>query len=198
MSDVDTTEAVPTFQHHDVLEPQHRFQGIKFYDETWDLRHLDAFALRLDPELGFEIDVVVLFTCHCFAHSMKWDERAPAEIPPEEIFDNGIERRVLDKERYELSHRFLPRLVKELDQRQIRFAGVDATNFFIAEDLGPESGPYVVFFEVKRDKLRKKRMLLFVQSAYKLATLKKRLANARKIRYRKLLRSTYLGKRVHQ
>lgn len=129
---------------------------------------------------------------------MKWDERAPAEIPPEEIFDNGIERRVLDKERYELSHRFLPRLVKELDQRQIRFAGVDATNFFIAEDLGPESGPYVVFFEVKRDKLRKKRMLLFVQSAYKLATLKKRLANARKIRFRKLLRSTYLGKRVHQ
>jgi hypothetical protein len=101
----------------------------KFYDETWDLRHLDAFALRLDPELGFEIDVVVLFTCHCFAHSMKWDERAPTEIPPEEIFDNGIERRVLDKERYELSRRFMPQLVKALDQRQIRFAGIDATNF---------------------------------------------------------------------
>ena len=156
MSSGGATEATPAFQHHDVVEPQHRFQAIKFHDETWDLRHLDAFALRLDPDLGFEIDVVVLFTCHCFAHSMKWDERASTEIPPEEIFDNGTERRVLDKERYELSRRFMPQLVKELDQRQIRFAGVDATNFFIAEDLGPESGPYAVFFEVKRDRRRKK------------------------------------------
>lgn len=129
---------------------------------------------------------------------MKWDERAPTEIPSEEIFDSGIERRVLDKERYELSRRFMPQLVKELDQRQIRFAGVAATNFFIAEDLGSDSGLYAVFFEVKRDRRRKKRMLLYVQSAYRLDRLKKRLANARKIRFRKLLRSTYLGKPVHQ
>jgi len=198
MYDVDTTGSVPPFQHHDVVEPQHRFQPVKFYDETWDLRHLDAFALRLDPDLGFEIDVVVLFTCHCFAHSMTWDERVPAEIPLEEIFDNGMERRVLDKERYELSRKFMPQLVKELGQRHIRFAGIDATNFFIAEDLGPESGPYAVFFEVKRDRRRKKRMLLYVQSAYRLDRLKRRLANAGKIRFRKLLRSTYLGKPVHQ
>lgn len=133
MNDASLPKSVSEFQHQNVVEAQHRFQTIKFYDEIWDLQHLDAFALRLDPELGFEIDIVVLFTCHCFAHSMRWDKRAPTEIPSEEIFDNGIERRVLDKDRYELSRRFLPQLVKELDQRQIRFAGVDATNFFIAE-----------------------------------------------------------------
>ena len=134
------------------------------------------------------------------AHWTAWGEqqsRRGAQLAhgPEEIFDNGIERRVLDKERYELSRKFMPQVVKELDRRQIRFAGVDATNFFIAEDLGPESGPYAVFFEVKRDRRRKKRMLLYVQSAYRLDKVKKRLTNAGKIRFRKLLRSTYLGSR---
>jgi hypothetical protein len=41
-------------------------------------------------------------------------------------------------------------------------------------------------------------MLLYVQSAYRLDKVKKRLTNAGKIRFRKLLRSTYLGKPVHQ
>ncbi len=198
MSDAEATDLSLVFQHQDVVEAHHRFQDIKFHNESWDLRHLDAFALRLDPELGFEVDVVVLFTCHCFAHSMKWDGRAFAEIPSEEIFDNGIERRVLDKERYELSRKFLPRLVKELDRRQIRFAGAGATNFFVAEDLAPELGSYVVFFKVKRDRRRKKRMLLYVQSAYRLDRVTKRLTNARKIRFRKLLRSTFLDKPDHQ
>lgn len=151
-------------------------------------------SLSLRPALCWARDfpdVVVLFTCHWFAHSMKWDERAPIEIPREEIFDNRIERRVLDKERYELSRRFLPQLVKELDQRQIRFAGASAANFFIAEDLAPEAGSYAVFFEIRRDRRRKKRMLLYVQSAYRLDRLTKRLVSARKIRFRKLLRSTY-------
>ena len=71
----------PVFEHADAIEPRHRFPEIIFRGETWDLRHLDAFALRIDPDLGFEVDVVMLFTCHCFTHSIKRDVRAPLEIP---------------------------------------------------------------------------------------------------------------------
>ncbi|MGH8227882.1 MAG: hypothetical protein ACREU3_08285 [Steroidobacteraceae bacterium] len=198
MNDARTNESCSAFKHQDVVGAHHRFQAVRFYGETWDMRHLDAFALKSDPGLGFEIDVVVLFTCHCFSHSMKRDDRTLTRIPPEEIFDNGIERRVLDKERYELSCRFLPQLVKDLDRRQIRFAGTHATNFFIAEDLAPGLGSYAIFFEVKRDRRRRRRMLLYVQSAYRLDRLTKRLGSARKIRFRKLLKSTYLEKPVHQ
>jgi hypothetical protein len=190
-----TTGLESAFKHLDVVEPQHRFPAISFRGEDWDLAHLDAFAIRIDPGLGFEIDVVVLFTCHCFSHTFKWDGRAPLEIPDDEVFDNGLERRVLSKERYELSRRFLPHLVKNLEQRLVRFAGDGASNYFTAEDLSqdPIPGTYAVFFEVERDKKRRKRMLLRIQSAYRLDTLHNRLAKAGKIRFATLLRKGYQG-----
>jgi hypothetical protein len=107
--------------------------------EAWDLRHLDAFALRVDPGIGFEVDVVVLFTCHCFTHSFKRDVRSPLEIP----------------------------------------------------------GVYAVFFEVMRDKQRKRRLLLYIQSAYRLESLTHRLAKAGKVRFATLLRAAYQGRRIH-
>jgi hypothetical protein len=181
------------FEHQDAVEPRHRFPAINFRGEAWDLSHLDAFALRIDPDLGFEIDVVVLFTCHCFSHSFGWDNRAELEIPAAEIFHDGVERRVLSKERYDLSRRFLPHLVKELGKRPVRFAGV--TNYFTAEDLSqdPIPGKYAIFFEVERDKRRKKRILLRIQSAYRVDLLNKRLAKAQKIRFATLLRKAYQG-----
>jgi hypothetical protein len=179
------------FGHEDAVEPRHRFPAIKFRGEPWDLTHLDAFAIRIDPELGFDIDVVILFTCHCFSHSFEWDDRAPLEIPDEEVFDNGFERRVLSKERYELSRRFLPHLVKDLGKRPVRFAGT--TNYFTAENLGEDPGKYVIFFEAERDKTRKKRLLLRIQSAYRADALSKRLAKAGKIKFATLLRKTYQG-----
>jgi len=183
------------FEHADAIEPRHRFPQIAFRGETWDLRHLDAFALRMDPALGFEVDVVVLFTCHCFTHSIKRDVRAPVEIPPEEIYDDNVERRVLSKERYDLSRRFLPGLVKDLGNRTIQYAGEDSLNYFTAEDAGADApGTYAVFFEVKRDKRRKRRLLLYVQSAYRLESLSHRLAKAGKVRFATLLRKTYQGR----
>jgi hypothetical protein len=180
-------------EHAATVEPQHRFPEIVFRGETWNLRHLDAFALRIDPDLGFEVDVVVLFTCHCFTHSVKRDARAPLEIPPEEVYENGVERRVLSKERYDLSRRFLPCLVRDLARRTIRYAGEHSLNYFTAEVTGSEApGIYVVFFEVRRDKRRKRRLLLCVQSAYKLDRLTHRLAKADKVRFAILLRKAYL------
>lgn len=180
------------FEHADAVERRHRFPEIVFRGERWDLRHLDAFALRSDPDLGFEVDVVVLFTCHCFTHSITRDVRAPLEIPPDEIYEDDVERRVLSKERYDLSRRFLPGLVKELAERTIRYAGDDKLNYFTAEVTGSEvPALYAVFFEVQRDKRRKRRLLLYVQSAYRLERLTNRLAKGGKVRFATLLRKTY-------
>jgi hypothetical protein len=180
------------FEHGDAVEPRHRFPEIAFRGETWDFRHLDAFALRIDPDLGFEVDVVVLFTCHCFTHSIARDVRAPLEIPPDEIYKDDVERRVLSKDRYALSRRFLPGLVKDLPKRTIRFAGDNKLNYFTAEVTGCDApGVYAVFFEVQRDKRRKRRLLLYVQSAYRLERLTNRLAKGGKVRFTTLLRKTY-------
>jgi hypothetical protein len=182
-----------SLDYTDAIEPRYRFPEIVFRDETWDLRHLNAFALRIDPDLGFEVDVVVLFTCHCFTHSIKRDARAPLEIPPEEVYENGVERRVLSKERYDLSRRYLPFLVRDLAKRTIRYAGEHSLNYFTAEVTGSEApGIYVVFFEVERDKRRKRRLLLYVQSAYKLDRLNHRLTKEGKVRFAILLRRAYL------
>ncbi len=111
------------------------------------------------------------------------------------MFDNGRERRVLSEERYELSRRFLPYLVKGLGTRVVRFAADGASNFFTAEGLSEDADPgiYVVFFEVERDRSRKKRLLLRIQSAYRMDRLSKRLSQAGKIKFATLLRKTYLG-----
>jgi hypothetical protein len=190
MDEVSNQTAV--FVHADVVEPRHRFPEVIFRGERWDLRHLDAFALRIDPDLGFEVDVVVLFACHCFTHSMKRDVRAPLEIPPDEIYEDGTERRVLSEERYELSRKFLPGLVRDLAKRTIRYAGEINLNYFTAEVAGLEApGVYAVFFEVQRDRRRKRRLLLYVQSAYRLEQLTNRLAKGGKVRFATLLRKTY-------
>jgi hypothetical protein len=180
------------FAHVDAVEPRHRFPEVLFRGEKWDLRHLDAFALQIDPDLGFEVDVVVLFTCHCFTHSVKRDVRVPLEIPPDEIYEDVLERRVLSEERYKLSRKFLPGLVRDLPKRTIRYAGESNLNYFTAAVTGAEApGVYAVFFEVRRDKRRKRRLLLYVQSAYRLEQLTNRLAKGGKVRFATLLRKTY-------
>jgi hypothetical protein len=110
------------------------------------------------------------------------------------MYDTEIERRVLSKERYDLSRRFLPALVKDLPNRTIRYAGDSSLNYFTAEVTGSDApGMYAVFFEVQRDKRRKRRLLLYVQSAYRLERLSNRLAKGGKVRFATLLRKTYQG-----
>jgi hypothetical protein len=186
------------FQHDDVVEAKHRFPVITFRQVAWDLSHLDAFALRLDPELGFEIDVVILFSCHCFTHSIPSDGRSPNDIPDDEIFYEDRTPRVLSEDRYNLSRRLLRQIVQSLPDRQIRIAeGIQ--QFFAFED--PNDGAphqYVVYFEVKKDQRRKKRMLVQVQSAYRLdKPLTKRQQKAGKVRFPTLLRAIYRGDIIH-
>ena len=188
------------FTHDDVVEAKHRFPAVTFRGVKWDLSHLNAFALRIDPELGFEIDVVILFSCHCFTHSIRHDERNPNDIPEDEIFNDGGVPRVLSEERYNLSRRLIRSVVNSLPARQIRIAE-GRQQFFTFED--PNDGAphqYVMYFEVKKDSRRKKRILLQVQSAYRFddfEPMTKRQHNAGKVRFVKLLRAIYRGDTIH-
>lgn len=185
--------------HKDAVEDHHRFSGVVYKGVAWDLAHLDAFALRIDPELGFAVDVVVLFSCHCFTNSLKRDGRALATIPPAELYSDGRETRVLSEIRYQQSKQFLPALIKELHKRKIQIAHDEQRNFVTLEEYG-ESGDltfrYAVFFDVTKDAKRKKRLLLHVQSAYTLDTYTDRQKKAGKVRFVKLLRAAYKGEKV--
>lgn len=193
------TFSTPMERHRDVVEEHHRFTDVQYKGEAWNLAHLDAFALRLDPGLGFEVDVVVLFSCHCFSQSLKRDGRSPSDIPADELFDNGRELRVLDEVRYRLSLEFLPRIVSELPHRQIQVAATERQNFVTFEECD-EAGAavfrYAVFFEIARDHRRKRRLLLHVQSAYALDGLTKRQKKAGKVSFSTLVRAAYARRKI--
>lgn len=184
--------------HMEAVAQHHRFVNITFQGQALDLSHLDAFALRVDPELGAPLDVIVLFSCHCFTVSFKRDGRGEPNVPLAEIFDNGRERRVLCARRYAQS-KGLPGIIKDLPNRTIQIAAVDRQNFVTFDVLGEQDevvSTYAVFFEVTRDKKRKKRLLLHVQSAYVPDQVTKRQSKAGKVSFSTLLRNAYLGRKI--
>ena len=186
--------------HREVVKSHHKFSGVSWKGFPWDLSHLGAFAMRVDPGLGYDIDVVVLFSSHCFSQSFKRDGRNPAQVPADEIFDDGRERRVLHPPRYEMSRRYLPAMVKELHKRTIQIAASDRQNFVTFEEFDGDGKfvcRYGVFFEPTRDSHRKKRIVLRVQSAYAMEDgLTKRLSKPKKVNFLTLLRKVYLGEKI--
>lgn len=159
----------PAFEHADAIEPHHRFPEIQFRGADWDLSHLDAFAIRFDPDIGHDIDIVVLFSCHCFTHRLQHDGRPIDQIPDEEIYDDRGDGRVLCEDRYTLSRAHLREIISGLPSATIRFGEERGQNFFTAkciDDAGVAT-VYTVFFEIAKDRKRPKRMLLHVQSAYR-------------------------------
>ncbi len=181
--------------HEDVIEQHNRFHTVRFAGTDWNLAHLNSFSIRLVIEVGLSVDVVVLFSCHCFTHAVEHDPRSP--IPVSELYWDGRERRVLNEERYRLSRKYLPELIRELPRRQIRVVPARG-NYFTLELVAAsgETKHYAVFFEVKKDKTRKKRLLLRVQSAYPVEKLDKRHTSAKKVNFTVLLRATYQGRRI--
>lgn len=64
-------------------------------------------------------------------------------------------------------------------------------------DAPSDSTLYAIFFEVEKDKARKRRLVLRVQSAYVLDNgLTKRQTKAGKIGFETLLRATCLGRKI--
>lgn len=185
----------PMDEHHEVVESHQRFLPRTVAGELWSFDHLDAIAFKsmveMNPGQWLELAVVVLFSNHCFTRSPLEDESVQQDL----LWSDARERRVLCPERYALSRLFLPRLILELPDRHIQVADERRPNFMIFEvpqDMGwGEDARYAVFFEVERDKRRKKRMLLRVQSAYLLPKLSKRQIQANKIRFQTLLKRAY-------
>jgi hypothetical protein len=181
--------------HQEVVSKHNRFEPRLVDGLEWDFKHLEAFVLkvpvRLQPEVITIIDVVVLFSNHCFTRAIHQDEA----LEQDWIFEDGREVRALDKERYDLSKLHLPTIIRDLQSRHIFIADPSRPNYVTIEtpdstDQKPQY--YAVFFEVERDKLRKKRVLLRIQSAYILEQKTKRLAQAQKINFSVLLRKAYL------
>lgn len=182
--------AVPIHEHADAVTTSHRFGAVLFDGSHWDLVHLDPFALRLDPGLGVAVDVVVLFSCHCFTRTWR------AGDDPSHAFEDGAQLRTLDPERYALSRQYLPALIRELPSRKIQVSASDRHTFVtfeLRQSPGSETVRYAVFFEVTRDRKRERRMLLRVQSAYHLETLVDRQRKAPKVRFGTLLSKVYRG-----
>ena len=150
-------------------DAKHNFAPVSFKGVTWDLSHLDSFVFRLDhADLGLTIDVVVIFSCHCFTHSLPKDPRPRNQIPHDEIYKDEKEERVLDAARYQLSKQLLRTLVTGLPERRIIVANDKRSNFMTWDVHNPEGvkSIYGVFFDTERDKQRKRRILLRIQSAY--------------------------------
>lgn len=191
---------VPIAEHLEAIRPHHRFKGVARCGKAWDLSHLEPFAFRVDPGLGFEVTVVVLISCHCFTRSLARDGRSRREIPAGELFNDGREVRVLCDLRYELSRRHLPVLMRELRRRTIQFARDNPQNFVTMQPITGVSETihqYVVFFDIARDPKRKGRLLLQVQSAYAVeATFREHFRLRRRITLVNLLKATTLRRKV--
>jgi hypothetical protein len=174
--------------------------GLLIYkDDIWDLSHLDSLAFQCELKPGLFVTVVVTFSCHCFTRSFARDQRLPEDIPPQEIFDDGRERRVLCRERYEISRSLLRPLILTLHKRRIVLAGEGRQNFLTLETTNAAGEPrhYAVFFEVSRDKLRKRRLMMRVQSAYVLDRgLSRRQREARRVLLRNILLAALEGRKV--
>nr|WP_297531455.1 hypothetical protein [uncultured Roseateles sp.] len=191
---------VPIAEHLDAVRAHHRFGNVVRGGEAWDLSHLEPFAFRVDPGLGFEVIVVVVFSSHCFTRSLVRDGRARHEIPLDELFDDGREVRVLCEERLQLSQIRLPALIRKLRSCAIQVAGEDPLNFMTSEGIDDgdvrHSRHYVVFFQVLRDLKRRRRLLLNVQSAYAKKLIRQRQRERRRVSLFKILKTTSLGQRV--
>lgn len=183
-------------EHQEEVESHHRFLPRVVAGQLWQFDHLEAIAFKswveLLPGQPLELDVVVLFSNHCFTRSLLEGELVDDGL----IWTDARERRVLCAQRYALSRLFLPRLILELPHHHIQVADERRPNFMVfevPENMGLGDGArYAVFFEVDRDRLRKKRVLLRVQSAYVLPRLSKRQLQADKIRFQTLLKRAYM------
>ena len=189
------TELIAQIAQHEADHNHHRFRGVIYRGNHWDLSHLDPFAFFVEIEKDRRVLVMVLFSCHCFTHNQKHDERS--EIPIDELFNSIQETRVLNEIRYNLSKTLLSQIVRQLHLRHITVADA-GRNFLTVEQLDHNGNTihYGVFFEVEKRRHRGGHILLRVQSAYPLYSISKRLQTARKVRFAVLIKAIYEGRKI--
>lgn len=176
---------------------RHRFAAVQFRGTRWDLGHLDSFAFR--SHIGFEVTVVVIFSCHCFTRGLPGAAAEACHFPSEDVFRDAREQRLLDPSRYALSRLWLRGLVLSMPEQHIIIAQARRRNFMTWRALpdGHANAIYAMFFTVERDTRRKGRMILRVQSAYLLDSgLTRAQKEGRKVRLRTLLKAAYEGRSI--
>lgn len=183
-------QMTPMDGHHDAVEEDHKHPSKEFEGETWTFNHLQPFAMRISVPLDgvgpTDVDVVVLFTNHCYSREVE-----PGEAVNERhIVLDGNTRRLMDSIRYELSLKHLPQLVHSLDTRRIKPSRENFVTLELEPSVpGEEPRNYAMFFDVIKDRKRKKRLLLRVKSAYVLERpLTKRELGEKPIRFHVLLK----------
>jgi len=191
----DKLEEDALIAQHVADHDHHRFQHVVYRGNHWDLSHLDPFAFFVEIAENKRIVVMVIFSCHCFTHKYKHDDRL--EIPQDELYNTHNETRVLNEERYSFSRNLLLQIVKQLDKRHITVAD-SGRNFVTIEQLDQNGNNffYGVFFEVERGKRRGGHIMLRVQTAYPLNALNKRLKSARKVRFAVLIKAVFEGRTI--
>jgi hypothetical protein len=186
--------------HQKLVTAHHRFAPRQVGRALWSFEHLEAFALKAQVELApgqiCELDVVVLFSDHCFTRSALKGEK----VDPEMLWNSSMDTRVLDQTRYDLSSTLLRTIINGLGNRRIHVADASRPNFVTLELIGSTlpggAGTYAVFFELKRDRNRAKRLLLRVQTAYLINTPNNRMKSAQRIGFSTLLKRAYLGQKL--
>jgi len=173
------------------IEPHHRYKNIQFKDEIWDLSHLKPFAISFDPGTGFDLTIVILFSCHCFSRALSAQEARTGVVCKQSLYEDGREIRILDESRYQLSRIFLPGILHQLLDRKIQVLPTGNFLTFETYSVMQAEESYAVFFDVKKDPLKRKRLLLRVQSAYALKKLNARQIKAKKVRFSTLIKSVF-------
>ncbi|MBP5988281.1 MAG: hypothetical protein KA538_13960 [Azonexus sp.] len=176
----------------------HRFGQVMFRGAEWCLAHLDPFAFHRPIDLGSTdgqptiLEVVVLFSCHCFTQGVERDEREA--IPANEFYKRDGETRVLCEERYLLSID-LPAIVFALSTHRISVAKPGHNFVTFRRQTAAGEKHYGVFFQVMKARDRTHRIILRVQSAY-LKEMTKREKTAKNVKLDTLLKAAYEGRTI--
>lgn len=176
----------------------HRFGQVMFRGAEWNLTHLDPFAFHRPIDVGNAdgqptiLEVVVLFSCHCFTHSVERDGRE--SIPANEYYQRDGETRVLCEERYLLSSD-LPAIIDALSQHRISVARPGHNFVTFRRPTASGEKHYGVYFQVTKARDRAHRIILRVQSAYPKEMTKREKA-AKPVKLDTLLKAAYEGRTI--
>jgi hypothetical protein len=185
-------------EHGDLVDEE-LFNTVVYRGTTWDLEHLKPYSFVVTVDgISRPLRVVVIFACHCFTREATLEERTLNLVPDEDWYSDDRETRVLDEERYLLSKKYLPTMVKDLVQRKIYVADENRkSGNFVTREIETGSGTsglYSLFFEVENE--RKHKLKLRVQSAYVRGKLTRRESEAKSVRLHTIFKAAFHGKKI--
>jgi ribosomal protein L31 len=139
------------------------FKPVVIGDQTYDLSHLNPFNFEFQSNLAKrKIRVNVSFTSHCFSEGK-------GEVGSENVDTETPRPRFFCLTRYRLSKK-LPDIIATLNDPKVKVQQTKSKrNWVYSVKIEDPSGPYHVFFEVKkseRDKAKLQDVNLVVESAY--------------------------------